>query len=125
MKKIMYSFFILSFILITTACVTVKPVGCENSVIYKYAPWSFVILTGAIDGVYMMYKDNPVVYGEIKKAAAQTILILQGTVVRYDDLQKVPNITSLLTSQLASIFRPGDVLDTCDKNILIQYMKML
>jgi hypothetical protein len=131
-KALKVTFVIWSVLIILVGvytCATLKPtipVGCESSVIYKTAPWSFVILTGAVDGVYMIYGSNPELYAKIQQGARQAEIILgSGTPITYETLQKVPNITSLLTSQLSLIFRPGDVIDKCDVQILKDYLKMI
>jgi hypothetical protein len=55
MKKIAL---LLVVVLAIAGCVTVKPTppaGCEKSVIWTYAPWSQVVLTGMVDAIYIGY----------------------------------------------------------------------
>jgi hypothetical protein len=116
-------------VLVLSACATLgkqtPPAGCEKSVIYQYAPWSFVVLTGAVDGLYVMAQTNPAQYQAARQAARQAEVILEGQTVTYGQLQGVPGLAALLTSQLATIFRPDQVLDACDKQVLLGYLRML
>jgi hypothetical protein len=52
-------------------------------------------------------------------------VLLQGTGTTYQKLSEVPNIGALLTSQLATIFPPGQTINVCDRDILLGYLKML
>jgi hypothetical protein len=110
-------------------CATLKPTipaGCENSLIYKNAPWSFVMLTGAIDAAYIIYTQNPELYKKIQQAAREAEDTLNSSgIMTYERLSKVPNLTLLITSQLSLIFRPQDTIDTCDKRIILDYLKMI
>ncbi len=101
------------------------PTGCEKSLIHKYYPWADTMLSGAVLGAYALAGTNPELYVKIQDGAKLAISLLEGTAVTYGELSKVPNIYMLITSQLASIFRPGDLIDACDKAILIGYLKMI
>jgi hypothetical protein len=110
------------------ACATLKspvPAGCEDSMIWKYAPWSHVILIGAVDGAYAMSGQNPELYRKIKVAAHQAQVLLTGAAPTYESLQNIPDLNLLLTSQLAAIFRPDQVIDPCDRDLLLSYLKMI
>jgi hypothetical protein len=109
-------------------CATTKPptpAGCESSLVHQYAPWSQVILSGAVIGCYSLAQSNPVQYAAIRLGAQQAILLLQGQAVTYQQLADVPNLGALLASQLAAIFPPDRYIDQCDRDILLGYLRML
>jgi hypothetical protein len=64
-------------------------------------------------------------YAVIKDSAQKLIVLLQDTGVTYSQLQTVPDISTMLISQLGLIFQPSQVLDKCDRDTLIAYLKML
>ena len=119
---------VLIMVLALAGCVTMKPTppaGCENSIVWKYSPWSQVVLTGMVDAIYIGYGKDPVKYAVAKESAQKLIVLLQGTGVTYSQLQAIPDISTMLTSQLGLIFQPGQVMNRCDVEIIVAYLKMI
>lgn len=114
-------------VLMVAGCATTHqtPVGCENSIVHKQYPYADMLLTGAVAGCYMVAQHDPDKYALIQNAARQVEVLLQNPQVSYGQLAEVPNIYVFLTSQMATIFPPAQLIDKCDKSILLAYLKMI
>ena len=113
-----------------TFCTTVKPTppaGCENSIVWKYAPWSQVALKTMVDGTHILAgtQNGPAMYAVVKNSAQQLIVMLSGGSVTYGQIQSTQDISAMLVSTLGLIFAPEQVIDKCDRDILIAYLKMI
>lgn len=129
MRKLM----ILSVVLclaVMTGCATVKPTppaGCEKSVIWAYSPWSQVVLKTMVDSIHILAgtQHGPASYAIIKDSAQKLVTLLEGGNVTYSQVQSMPDISGMIVSTLGLIFAPGQMLDACDREILVAYLKMI
>ena len=126
MKNIILVLILACFIM--AGCATLKvepPADCENSIVHKHAPWSFVMLTAGVDGLWCMSASKPELYGQLQQSARQVEILLQRPGITYRQLSEAPDIYMLLLSQIASIFPPDQIIDKCDRDILTNYLRMI
>jgi hypothetical protein len=103
------------------------PVGCEQSVIWKYSPWSHVVLKTMVDSTHILAgtQNGAASYAVIKDSAQLLIVMLSGGNITYGQIQSVQEISAMLVSTLGLIFAPGQVINKCDADILVSYLKMI
>jgi hypothetical protein len=130
MVKRLFRMFCLAVLIALTVCAigcasigtAAPPAGCEKSVLYSNAPYAFIALSSARIAAGTLL--TPTQY----KLAALSAHVLADTLesnpsATIETIASVPAWSKVLIADLAIWFRPGEVLNHCDKDALIGYLR--
>jgi hypothetical protein len=116
--------------MLQVGCVTVGttsaviPVGCEKSVLYQHHKEFNTVASLMVIGVHAYAIANPYMYQEAKTTAKVAIAKLEVGSVTAGELTS-DTAVALLLSDLLAFFAPGEVIDQCDKDLLIAQLKRI
>lgn len=121
------------FILCIVGCVTTSssvikiPVGCENSVLWKYKDQVDFTMQTAITGLKIYAIYNPADYAIAQSSAKNLITFLKQGSLSYDDILKNNNSKELQVVNIiiTTYYKPGQIIDKCLLELLINYLEMI
>ncbi len=106
-----------------SGCASMKtkvPVGCEHSVLYELAPWSFLTLrAGAVSAKQFMAKED---YALLSKAARLVADELESG-ADWSKVKEIPLWTRIIASDVLPLLWDRSMLDECDRKYLIGFLR--
>jgi hypothetical protein len=104
---------------------TVTP-GCEKSFTYQHKKTFDTIMTASVLGLYTAYAWKPEIYGQAHQAAQMAISVLGSKEPSsLNNLAQIDGISLIGVLELVGFFGANQLLDSCDKDYLIAYLKMV
>ncbi len=110
---------ILSIALLLPGCTlhnVQPPAGCENSTLYKTAPWSFIALTSSRLAASQLMTASE--YRQTRLLAAALADALSNG-ADWPQLRQLPGWANLLATEVLPLLLDRDQLDPCDRALLI------
>ena len=114
---------ILVLLFIIPGCITTgPPAGCEKSILYGWSPYSFIVMDASrVAAVKLMPKFE---YDLAQKSAyALADVLSSDPLATIDTITQMPDWSRVLVTDLSVWFKPGDLLNPCDRDLIVGYLR--
>jgi len=127
-------FAIVCFAFMLGGCVTTNgtgtqvqvPAGCEDSVFYKSAPWSFNTMDTGILAFQLYMLKNPAVKEQVQREVKLAMTILSSQMPTLEALSQLSDLDLLLVGTLHIIYpSTNTTINKCDAELIMNYLKRL